>query len=198
MEKKAVLITGGTSGIGLAAAKMFLNLGYIVSVLGRDAKKGQKALKLLRRESEDVHFIRADVQKPEDCKNAVQEALQQWGRLDCLVNSAGIYMEESAENLTEESYSAIMDTNIKGTMFMSKYALPALKKKKGNIVNVSSGQFRLQSLLRVQGRGHALHESIGIGNSVMGRASELCLPGRHYDTFDGKAGRKRAFKEGCS
>ena len=138
MDRKAVLITGGTSGIGLAAAKMFLNRGYIVSVLGRDEKKGQKALKFLRRESEDIHFIRADVQKPEDCKNAVIEAVRQWGRLDCLVNSAGIYMEESAENLTEESYSAIMDTNIKGTMFMSKYALPALKKKKGNIVNVSS------------------------------------------------------------
>ena len=138
MERKAVLITGGTSGIGLAAAKIFLKKGYAVSIAGRDEKKGQDAERFLKTESENVSFIRLDVKNPKECEKAVRDAEIQWGRLDCLVNSAGVYLEESAEELTEESYSHIMDTNIKGTMFMSKYALPLLKKQKGNIVNVSS------------------------------------------------------------
>ena len=96
------------------------------------------AERFLKTESENVSFIRLDVKNPKECEKAVRDAEIKWGRLDCLVNSAGVYLEESAEELTEESYSRIMDTNIKGTMFMSKYALPLLKKQKGNIVNVSS------------------------------------------------------------
>ena len=60
------------------------------------------------------------------------------GRLDVLVNSAGIYREESAESLSETSYAEIMDTNVKGIMFMTRAALPFLRETKGNIINVAS------------------------------------------------------------
>ena len=137
MDKKSVLITGGTSGIGLAAARMFLDKGFLVTIVGRSEQKGRNALEQLGNR-DTVQFLRADVKVPEECRHAAEEAEKHWGRIDCLVNSAGVYLEEAAEDLSEESYSVVMDTNLKGTMFMTSLLLPVLRRFKGNIVNVSS------------------------------------------------------------
>ena len=138
MEKRVVLITGGTSGIGLAAARQFLDAGAGVMLLGRDAERGRQAIAALAA-GDRCRFLAADVRRPVDCARAVAETVRSFGGLDVLVNSAGIYRELAADELTEAAYAAVMDTNVKGTMFMSRYALPALKKRSGSsIVNVAS------------------------------------------------------------
>lgn len=138
MEGKVVLITGGTSGIGLAAARQFLQRGAEVVLAGRNADRGQAAVRELDG-GQHSFFQAADVREPAACQAAVQAAVGRFGRLDVLVNSAGIYCEQAAEALTEERYAAVMDTNVKGTMFMARYALPELKKQPGSsIVNVAS------------------------------------------------------------
>jgi len=140
MKKKVVLITGGTSGIGLATAKLFLLRGAAVALMGRSSLRGEAALKELRlAAAESIIFIRGDVVCVADCVRAVHETVENFGGLDVLVNSAGIYIEKAIEDMTEESFMAIMDTNIKGTYFMCKEAIAELKKQQGaSIVNVSS------------------------------------------------------------
>ena len=137
MKNRSVLITGGTSGIGLAAARLFLDAGANVAIAGRKTTQGEAALQSLDTPNR-VWYFPADVRLSSDCDRLVKEAKKKLGRLDVLVNSAGVYQEESAESLSETSYAEIMDTNVKGTMFMVRAALPFLRETKGNIVNVAS------------------------------------------------------------
>ena len=137
MQDWGVLIPGGTSGIGLAAARMFLAEGVKVVLAGRSAERGEAAIRSLHADQRAV-FFSADLRRPADCEALVRKAKNAMGRLDVLVNSAGVYREESAEELSEASYAEIMDTNVKGTMFMVRAALPFLRETKGNIVNVAS------------------------------------------------------------
>ena len=137
MNDQGILITGGTSGIGLAAARMFLAMGAKVVISGRNVEHGTAALQSLEA-SGRAFFVPSDVRLSVDCERLVQDTKEILGRLDVLVNSAGIYREESAESLSEASYTDIMDTNVKGTMFMARAALPFLRETKGNIINVAS------------------------------------------------------------
>ena len=137
MQDCGVLICGGTSGIGLAAARMFLVSGAKVALAGRNADRGAAALQSLKA-SERTFFFPADIRYPTDCDKLALNAKEALGKIDVLVNSAGVYLEESADSLSESSYAEIMDTNVKGIMFMVRAALPFLRETKGNIVNVAS------------------------------------------------------------
>ena len=134
---KTVLISGGTSGIGLAAAETFLRAGACVMIMGRDEKRGNHALAALSAE-ERVHFFAGDVRSPSDCRKAVDAAVRLCGVLDILVNSAGIYMEGAAETLSAEDLDEMIDTNLKGTIYLTQAAMPHLRRAHGNIVNVAS------------------------------------------------------------
>ena len=134
--KKVVIITGGSSGIGLATAKFLLQANYQVAIVGRDVVKGNLAAKSL---GVDCQFFQADISKAYDCEQVVQAVVTTWGRVDALVNSAGVYLEKLLAEMTEDDYQELMDTNVKGTYFMCKYVVPELRKTSaGAIVNVSS------------------------------------------------------------
>ncbi len=141
MKKRTVLITGGTSGIGLAAAGLFLEEGCRVALMGRNAQRGIQALEVLSSHGvrDDMLFIQGDVSRLPDGRRAVQECIQRFGRLDVLVNSAGIYLEGAIEDLTEKDYCRVMDINVKGSFFMCQSAVAELKRHEGSsIVNVAS------------------------------------------------------------
>ena len=137
MKGRGGLISGGTSGVGLAAARIFLSEGARVVLAGRGVARGEAALRELEADGR-AFFVAADVREPSACDALAKQAKEQLGRIDVLMNSAGVYREEAAEDLTETSYAEVMDTNVKGTMFLARAALPFLRETKGNIVNVAS------------------------------------------------------------
>jgi meso-butanediol dehydrogenase/(S,S)-butanediol dehydrogenase/diacetyl reductase len=133
-ESKVVLITGGTSGIGLAAAKSFSNEGASVIVIGRNRERGAKAVRNLK-----VSFESGDISVAEDCRRLVARSLELHGRLDVLVNCAGvIFRNRTVEQTTEAEWDTTFGINAKGTFLMCKYALASLRETQGCIVNVSS------------------------------------------------------------
>ena len=135
---KVVLISGGTSGIGLATAKKFLAAGATVVINGRDMRRGELALQELAGGSDHLAFIAGDVTRTDDCRALVERTCQQFGRIDVLVNSAGEYLEKSLADTTEAEYDRIMSVNMKGAFFLTQAALSELEKSRGNVVNVSS------------------------------------------------------------
>lgn len=132
---RVALITGGNRGIGLATAQLFTQEGAQVVLFARDQTKGElEAVKI-----PNAQFVRGDVTKAEDCQRAVQETVKAFGGLDILVNCAGIiYRNRTVEQTTEEEWNTTFDVNVRGTFLMCKYALPALRARKGCIVNLSS------------------------------------------------------------
>ncbi|MBE6084311.1 MAG: SDR family oxidoreductase [Selenomonas ruminantium] len=137
MQDKRILISGGTSGIGLAAAKLFLQAGAKVALMGRSEQRGKTALQELEAGDRAI-FVQGDVSRLADCRQALQQVIEKWAGLDVLVNSAGIYLEGALEDMTEEEIATVLDINVKGTYYLSQAAVPYLKESRGNLVNVAS------------------------------------------------------------
>lgn len=136
---QVILITGGTSGIGLATAKIALSANATVILAGSRQDKGDHAMEVLDRFKDRVCFYKTDVSKVSQCEQMFQKIEKQFNRLDVVVNSAGVFRSGFIETTTESDFDWIMDTNVKGTFFICKYALPLLKKSPhASIVNVSS------------------------------------------------------------
>lgn len=131
------LISGGTSGIGLAAAAVLLERGWQVAVSGRDEAKGRAALQQLGKDGA-VHYIKGDVSCDDDCRNMVAETIRRFGSLDGLVTSAGVYTQGLLENVTPDDMQRLFSVNVYGTISLCKYALPHLRRRPGSIVTVSS------------------------------------------------------------
>lgn len=133
-QDKVVLISGGSRGIGLATAEAFRSAGAKLGIFSRDAERGEAAAVKL-----DAISVQGDVRRAEDCRRAVEETLSLYGRLDVLINAAGIiYRYRTVEETSEAEWDATFDTNVKGAFLLSKFALPALRQTHGTIVNVSS------------------------------------------------------------
>ncbi len=138
-KEKVAVITGGTTGIGFATASMLAKGGATVVVVGRNKSNGQKALAQLKSINKNAVFIAADISKTAACRQVVQETVSRLGRLDILVNSAGVYLDGPIQAVSEEDYHYVMDINLKGTFFMCQSVLPEIRKSGGGaIVNVSS------------------------------------------------------------
>ena len=132
---KTAVITGGTSGIGLATAKKFLGENFNCVLVGRSEKKFAGVKSEL---AGNFEFISADVGKVSDCEKILQFTKKNFGGADVLVNSAGIYTEGAITSVTEKLFDEIFRTNVKGTFFMSQIFFEELTKTRGSIVNVSS------------------------------------------------------------
>lgn len=138
MENKTGVISGGTSGIGLAAARLLVQDGAFVYIVGRDSEKGAKALAELAGFKGGAAYIQADISTLAGCQT-VADRLQQDGKaVDFLVNSAGLYEEKMLDRLTEEDYSRIMDVNVKGTIFLTQALLPLLAEDGPSVLNIAS------------------------------------------------------------
>ena len=134
-EGKAVLVTGATRGIGAAAAKAFLAEGARVAINGRTEASVAAAMPGF---SENAVAAPGDVSTAAGCAAAVNVALGALGGLDVLVNNAGIFVRQDVEAHDEAAWDAVMAANVKSVQFCTKFAIPALRASKGNIVNISS------------------------------------------------------------
>jgi NAD(P)-dependent dehydrogenase (short-subunit alcohol dehydrogenase family) len=137
---KTILITGGTSGIGLAAARQFAAAGARVVITGRNQQKGQAALHSLTTDlSVSVEYSTCDVKSVQQCGHLVEQILSNHSSIDVLVNNAGIMLNKSILNTNEEEWDEVLDTSLKGSFFMSKAVIPCMQKQGGgSIINVSS------------------------------------------------------------
>jgi len=134
---RRVLVTGGTRGIGRAAVESFLAAGATVAVNGRTAESAAKAVAELAAGSRVV-AAPGDTSSAAGCKAVVEAALAGLGGLDVLVNNAGSGGGGPVEDLEEDLWDRVVDTNLKGTFFCTRYALPALRAGGGAIVNIAS------------------------------------------------------------
>lgn len=136
MKGKVIAIPGGTSGIGLATAKLLVQEGARVALAGRDPEKGSKALELIDGRGT---FTSLDIRDIKAAEEWLQSIKDQEGTLDGLVNSAGVYWEGPTDRVTEELYQEVMDINLKGTFFLCRAALAIMDAQGGGqIVNVAS------------------------------------------------------------
>jgi len=115
---KVVLITGGGRGIGAALAKAFTEAGSKVAIISRSKEEVDAVVN-------ELHCIGivGDVRREDDCERAVEETAKHFGHLDVLINNAGVALNKSFIEHTEEEYDAIMDTNVKGVFMMTKAAM---------------------------------------------------------------------------
>lgn len=132
MKDKVVIITGGSSGIGLACAREFSRQGAHVVISGRDAHKLNAVAE------PGMLVVAGDVSREEDCKLLIAETIKQFGRIDILINNAGISMRSVFNDTQLDVLRKLMDINFWGAVYCSKYALPELLKNKGSIVGISS------------------------------------------------------------
>ncbi len=138
-SEKVAMITGGTSGIGLSTASLLLENGARVALIGRQMEKGQAALAQLAEYGDKVCFVQGDISQTGECQKVVEETVANLGRIDIVINSAGTYMEKAIGDVTEEDFDHMMNSNLKGTYFICKYALPHLRQAgNGAIINISS------------------------------------------------------------
>ena len=137
-ESRVVLITGGSSGIGFATAKAFLEEGAQVAITGRDQERLATAVASLTKTGHAIG-IRGDVSRAGDAKRFVARTERELGPIDVLVNNAGIYLQKSTEALDEREWDLVLDINLKGTFLCTKHVLPGMiRRRRGNIVNVAS------------------------------------------------------------
>ena len=133
---RVALITGGASGIGLATAHRLAADGFALALADIDAPGLERAVAEL---GPDIALaVPTDVRSFDACAAAVSAAVDRLGRLDVLVNCAGVWVEGPTDTMTEADWDRVVDVNLKGTFAMCRSAIPALEATRGCIVNVSS------------------------------------------------------------
>ncbi len=137
-EGKVSIVVGATSGMGEASAYRFAEEGAKVLVVGRRSEKGNKVVDKINKNGGTSSFLEADISKKQDCKKIIDSAVERYSQIDVLANIAGYHISKGIEDVTEKEWDFLMDTNLKSFFLLCKYAVPYLKKTKGNIVNMSS------------------------------------------------------------
>lgn len=144
IKDKVAVVTGASSGIGLAAVKEFAAAGARVVLAARSAEKLNEIVRELEMQypsgsgSSRFLAVPTDVCREEDCKNLIEKTVAAYGKIDILVNNAGISMRALFKDLDLSVIRQLMDVNFWGTVYCTKYALPYLLQTKGSVVGVIS------------------------------------------------------------
>ena len=137
-ERKVVVITGASGGIGAALAEEFASKNFNVVIAARDIQKLEVIRKKLLQSGSEVLSVICDVSIEGDCKKLMEEAIHGFGKIDVLICNAGISMRALFNDVELDVLKKVMDVNFWGTVYCSKYALPHLLKSKGSLVGISS------------------------------------------------------------
>jgi 2-deoxy-D-gluconate 3-dehydrogenase len=139
LKGKVAVITGGNGGIGLGMAEGIASLGASIVIAGRNEDKAATALATLRESGADASFIVADVTRKADCEALLAATVKRHGRVDILVNNAGTSVRKMPQDLSEEEWHHVLDTNLTSAFFCSQAAYPAMVKAGGGkMINIGS------------------------------------------------------------
>src|SRR5699024_7910505 len=120
MKNKVVIVTGGSSGLGKYMAKDFVEHGAKVVITGRNEERLEEAKKEMMNGKGEVYPIQMDVSNVLEIHRTVETTLEKWGRIDVLVNNAGVRLTTKVEDITEEEWNNIISINLSGTFFFSQ------------------------------------------------------------------------------
>lgn len=192
MKNKLVIVTGASSGIGRACAEKFAQEGANLVLAARSADKLSEVADNIARYGVQVLPVVTDVSKEEDCKNLVEEALIKFGKIDVLVNNAGISMRAVFADLDVSVLKKVMDVNFWGTVYCTRYAITSLLENKGSVVGVSSiaGYKGLPGRTGYSSSKFAMHgflEALRIENIKKGLHVLIACPGFTASNIRNKA-----------
>ena len=139
LDGKTAIVTGGTRGIGAAVAALLAEHGAAVVVSGRDAARLQNAVQELEERGASVHGVVADAAKREDADRLVEAAKERYGRLDLLVNNAGITRDGLLIRMKDDDWDRVMEVNLRGAFLMTRAAAKLMvRQRSGRIINIAS------------------------------------------------------------
>ena len=139
LDGRVAIISGGGMGLGESTAKLFAREGAKVVIADINVEAGEKVVNTLRDGSTEALFVKANVAVAEDARNMVEEAVRHFGQVDILINNAGVQVEKTVPETTEEDWDLVLGVNLKGAFLCSKYAIRQMRKQQsGNIVCISS------------------------------------------------------------
>ncbi len=182
-QNRTVIVTGGSLGIGAGCVRVFAHEGANVSILDINEKAGLKLAEELNATGPGrVHVIQCDVSRPQQIQAAVEETVNRFGRLDCLINNAGVHPPAtSIDDTSIEDLERLFQVNFVSTYAAAKFAVPFLRKTKGTIVNMSSmtavlGQHHSSAYAATKGAQLSLTKALALELGVDGIRVNAVLP----------------------
>ena len=184
---KVVIVTGGTKGIGEGCVRTFVDAGSRVVFCARHKEEGDRLVSELK--SADVgeaYFVRCDVSKQDEVEDLIASSVEKYGRIDCLINNAGWHPPpKPIDDFSLEEFRDLLELNLVSMFTACKFALPHLRKTKGNIINMSSlvgqmGQLHAVTYVATKGAITAFTKALAIDEAVHGVRVNSVSPGNIY------------------
>ncbi|MDN5204195.1 SDR family oxidoreductase [Fulvivirgaceae bacterium BMA10] len=138
IDGQVIIVTGGSKGIGEGIVRSIVREGGIPVIAGRDKKTGENLVSELRNDGKEAFFIEVLLSSPETCEMVVDKTLDQYGKINALVNNAGVNDGVGLENGSPGQFKKSFLSNLGHYYYLAHYCLDALKKTQGTIINISS------------------------------------------------------------
>jgi NAD(P)-dependent dehydrogenase (short-subunit alcohol dehydrogenase family) len=186
-QNKVVIITGGTKGIGEGCVRAFMDAGAKVVFCARRREEGEPlAEELNSSEKGEAFFVKCDVSKTDEINSLILQAVEKYGQLDCLINNAGWHPPHKAiDDFSIEEFRDLLNLNLVSIFAACKFALPFLRKTRGNIINMSSlvgimGQLHAVTYVATKGAISAFTKALAIDEAGFGVRVNAVSPGNIY------------------
>jgi len=187
-KDKVTIITGGSKGIGAGCVKVFVEEGgaKVVFCSRNEAEGKAFEAEVNRKAAGSATFVRADVSKVDDIRRVIDFTVQKYGRIDCLINNAGWHPpHKPIDDFSVEDFRALLDLNLVSIFAACKFALPHLRKVKGNIINMSSlvgimGQAGATTYVATKGGITALTKALAVDEAAYEVRVNAVSPGNVY------------------
>jgi NAD(P)-dependent dehydrogenase (short-subunit alcohol dehydrogenase family) len=184
---KVVVITGGSKGIGEGCVRVFVEAGAKVVFCARGREEGERLARELNAKGPgEAFFTPADVSRVEEIERLIAKAVERYGRLDCLINNAGWHPpHKPIDDFSVEEFRALLDLNLVSIFAACKFALPHLRKTRGNIINLSSlvgsmGQLHATTYVATKGAITAFTKALAVDEAAFDVRVNSVSPGNIY------------------